>query len=75
MCVTWDRMQDVCTELCAPVPLAAVQLDAERRLRLLAEDQAVMTHSAAEAEGRRLEAGAAAEEAVLRMEAQADVAW
>ncbi|MEW5298376.1 MAG: hypothetical protein WDW36_001506 [Sanguina aurantia] len=51
------------------------QLDAERRLRLLAEDQAVMTHSAAEAEGRRLEAGAAAEEAVLRMEAQADVAW
>lgn len=52
-----------------------MQLDADRRLRLLAEDQALMTHSAAEAEGRRLEAGAAAEEALLRMEAQADIAW
>lgn len=51
------------------------QVESERRLRRLAEDQALLTAEARATEEARAAARAAAEQEALRMKAKADLAW
>ncbi|KAJ9531161.1 hypothetical protein QJQ45_000832 [Haematococcus lacustris] len=52
-----------------------LQVDAERRLRALAEEQAALTQQVLETEAQRAAARMAADEQTLVMQAQADASW